>query len=310
MGNPGQNGPIVRASDQQTGAKDYRRTLRWAGVVLIALAMGNASVHYRDLQLPDALLIVIAGICLCYGKLWVTRVVAFFSGFYLGAAGLSLVLTLPFVPLGLWWAMLRNPDLRWYGQGLLGLAMLGVIGWIYWKTGDPHLPRRWEEEQTDQQPRRRAWVGLTLGLLLAVGSLTQAIQTTSGPTAQRARAEAARRLGRGYRYFLSEMTIRSTPQGQRVQAGIFAYDRRDLTRLSVSWEDKELLTYPGFREWLRIVPLHPLFPIAGEQQEQESGGTDGLLADPALRALSAADGQRRALTLVASHCPTFKRMMK
>ncbi len=270
----------MTASNPESQVKDWRRTLRWVGVVLIALGVWNtwpdvyAAIYHKDLRLPDGLLVVIAGICLCYGNLWVARVVAFFSGLYFGAAGLSLLLTLPFVPLGLWWAMAGNPDLRWYGEGLLSVALLGLVGWIYWKTGDPRLPRRWEEEQIGQEPRRRrAWVGLALGLMVAAGGLTAAVQIISGPIAQRARAEGVRRLGPGYRYFISQMTIHYGPHGESVRAELFAYNRRDLKRLSVGWEEKTSSTFPGFNEWLKVRPLHPLFPIAGEEQEQESSGT-------------------------------------
>ncbi len=265
-------------SNAENPVRDYHTTLRRVGIAFFVIgAWVFAAGLYSTLTARRGTIDFagffywIPAVMLYRGRLWVARVAAFFSGLYVGAFGLSFLLALPFVPPPLVWPLMRSGDFRWYGQLLLSLVMLALAFWIYLKTSDPYLPRDWEEADTDQvPPRRRAWVGLALGIALAISSLSSAVQLLYGPTAQNLLRQGERKLGAQYRYYLSDLTIRDDAHGHTVRANLLAYNWHDLKRLSAGWKDTDIASFPGYTQTLKMPPLHLHFPLAGSKTDTQS----------------------------------------
>jgi len=225
--------------------KNYRRSLLWVGGVVTAIGVYdtvwdvyNMASPHEGSVLAIGPFVLAAGVLLLFRVLWAARVVAFCSGFCLGLFGAGGFLYLTLVPGGLVWAVLRGKDLHVVGWVLLGLLYFAVALWLYLKTGDPGLPRNWEETAGPVRRRRRAWVGLALGIVVAVPLVSLVSREMRGAHGRRAIAEARQKLGGGYEYFAGDVNMHPTDGiGVRVEATVLAFNAREIKRVEVGWRE-------------------------------------------------------------------------
>lgn len=223
---------------------DYRNSLRTVGMVLIAVGaldiawMACHIAHGIGYESSLNIFAVIAGILLCRGSLRAARVVALFAAFFLsGFLGVPLLLLL-IVPPDLIWTYVRLRPLM-VVETCLALAFILVLSaWVYRRLTAPAVLAAMDEQHIEYRRfTRRPSIGFIAGVVLVLALLAAGTVVLRGAAAERARAEARREVGEGYRLYVSSVSWFTSGGKTTVEATVTAYNRDEIRTVEVSWEE-------------------------------------------------------------------------
>ena len=224
---------------------DYRKTLRLAGLVLIAVALVDLGemvytmVTRGGVRSNFGLFALIPGICLLRGSLRWAWWVAFFAagslGLSIGVAGLLPTI----VPAGILVPAFRSYPLLMTKQSLVMLLHFAVTVWVLLKVTAPSVLMEADRRESPEQPslRVRPLYGFIAGTVLAAVMVIGFGSFLRSDGAQRARAEAARKTGPGYQYFVCQLFWESAA-GKTVSGGrVIAYNPLEAREMVVRWKE-------------------------------------------------------------------------
>lgn len=223
---------------------DYRQSLRIVGIVLIIVGfldigwMIYCIANGESYSSSFNIFAVVAGILLVRGGLRTASVVAFFSAFMLsGFIGVLLVLPL-IMPFDLVLAYLRVYPASFGGYLLLAVFILVLLGWIYSRLTAPLVAAAIVEKYPRyasfwRRPRNGFFVGALLVIVLVVGLGFM----LHGVSAQRACAEAKLKVGNGYKFCVSDLSIQSSGGRTHVAALVTAYNQKEIRKVEVDWDE-------------------------------------------------------------------------
>ncbi len=231
--------------------KDHCRSLRRLSTVPILLGAWAAQGGIRSaLVSPDQVVpqtvisgvgacSILAGLLLYRGSLRTARIVAFLSSFVLSAFLFQTLARLAAMPRELVWAMLRFRPFAVLGDAILPVCFFALLAWTYMALSDPALPPKWAEVEGEARPRRRrAWLGLALGVLY-MAPMWNVASHLRHDQVQRATLEARKRVGSGYGFYVTRFDQHG-PRDQQVRASVVAYNAHEVRDVSVSWEEPAL----------------------------------------------------------------------
>jgi hypothetical protein len=224
---------------------DYRKVLREVGLALMVVGLLDTGWMaycfsrgwgYRSSFNVFAL---VAGILLVRGSLLTARVVALFSAFLIVVlAGTALLFPILMrVPLGLVWLYLRLRPLPAVGSLLVLGALLVLLAWTYRTLTKPTVLAAMDQRQVDYRHwRYRPSSGFAAGgLLLAI--LIGSFGLYFGGVRSQVEEEARKKVGAGYRLWVSSVSVSSTSGGHTVvQAEVIAFRDREMKRVPVEFE--------------------------------------------------------------------------
>jgi hypothetical protein len=232
-------------TDAPAPMDDYRKVLRKVGLALIVVGlldigwMAYCITRWWSYSSSLNVLAVIAGILLIRGSLPTARVVAFFSAFLIVAfAGIALLFpVLMRVPLDLMWLYLRLHPFVAIGSLLLVPALLVLLWWTYRMLTKPAVFAAMDQQQIDYRHWRcRPSTGFVAGGLL-LSFLVGSLGIYSSGLRSRAEQEARKKVGAGYRLWVSSVSVSSTSGGHTVvQAEVIAFRDREMKRVPVEFE--------------------------------------------------------------------------
>jgi hypothetical protein len=223
---------------------DYRQSIRVVGIVLIVV--GFLDIGWMIYCIANGvsysssfnIFAVIAGILLVRGGLRTANVVAFFSAFMLsGFIGGLLVLPL-IMPFGLVQTYLRVYPASFSIYSMLAVFILVLLGWIYGRLTAPLVTAAIVEKY----PRyasfwRRPRNGFLVGALLVIVLVSGLGFMFHGASAQRACAEAKLKVGVGYKFCVSSMSMQSSGGRTHVAALVTAYNQNEIKSVEVEWDE-------------------------------------------------------------------------
>lgn len=224
--------------------EDYRPVLRKVGTVLVVVGLLDIAwmvyclTRWWSYSSSFNVFAVIAGILLIRGSLPTARVVALFSAFFFtGFAGVALIFPIAArLPLELAWLSLRLHPLPVIGFLLFLFTLLALLWWTYRMLTKPAVLAAMDQQQINYRHwRYRPSSGFIAGALLAVVLGSTAI--FSGGVRHQVEEEARRKVGEGYRLWVSSMSVSSTAGGPTVvQAEVVAYDDHEIRTVPVAFE--------------------------------------------------------------------------
>ena len=223
---------------------DCRTSLRTVGIVLIVVGVLDIGwmVYCVRARMGYSsslnIFAVIAGILLCRGSLRAARVVALFGAFFFsGFLGLPVLLLLT-VPADLIWAYVRLRPLI-VAETLLALTFILVLSaWVYRRLTAPAVLAAMDEQQIEYRRfTARPSTGFLAGIALLLILLVLSSAVLRGAGAQRAKAEARKEVGEGYKLFVSSLSSRSAGGRTTVEANVTAYNRDEIRSVRVTWQD-------------------------------------------------------------------------
>lgn len=222
--------------DQQAHAQVLRR----AGMVLVAVgAIDIAVMVYciaNGISYSSSLNIfaVVAGVFLIRGSLVAAGLVRWFAVFFL-AAMCALLVAWPFMqPIDLTLTQARLSPISTGVSVLLLLAVAVLCLWLQRQLGSPPvIVATRASGKKVRSMRAAAAAGLGLVLLLAVAIP----QMLAGESGARAKTVAQERLGAGYRYHVSSLSMSTTSGGTTVSARVTAWNEKEVRVVPVEWNE-------------------------------------------------------------------------
>ncbi|MGC9943031.1 MAG: hypothetical protein ABSE48_14465 [Verrucomicrobiota bacterium] len=223
---------------------DYRQSLRDVGIVLIIVGFLDIGWMIYSIASGESysssfnIFAVIAGILLFRGGLRTASVVAFFSAFMLsGCIGVLLVLPL-ILPFDLTLAYLRVYPASFGSYLLLAVFFLVLLGWIYSRLSAPLVKAAIAEKYPNYGSLwRRPRNGFLVGALLVVVLALALSFMLHGASAQRACAEAKLKVGEGYKFCVSSLSMQSSGGRTHVAAFVTAYNQTEIKKVEVDWDE-------------------------------------------------------------------------
>jgi hypothetical protein len=223
---------------------DYRPSLKAVGVSLIVVGVLDIGwmiwcvSHGERYSSSFNIFAVIAGILLVRGGLRTASVVAYFSAFLLSTF-VGLLMALPFImPLDLFLTCFTLHTASFVRNALFTGCVMAFIGWIYHRLTSHEVVAAIAEKYPRyttfwRRPRCGFLVGAFLALILtvALGFMMH------GARAERAIAEAKRKVGTGYRFCVTSLNMSSSRGSTRVGASVIAYSKDEIKRAEVGWEE-------------------------------------------------------------------------
>ena len=224
--------------------EDYRPSLRVVGITLIVIGvldigwMIYSVAHQQSYSSSFNVFAVIAGILLVRGGLRTANVVAFFSAFMLSSF-IGVLIVLPFLmPLDLLLAYLRVYPASFGGGVLLTVGVLVLLGWIYRRLTTPAVMTaiaerypRWTSYW--RRPRTGFFAGVLLVLILVVGLGLM----MHGATAEHAIAAAKQKVGEGYKFHVSSLSMQSSGNRTHVEVVVTAYNQKEIKSIPIEWDE-------------------------------------------------------------------------
>jgi hypothetical protein len=232
-------------TDAPAPIDDYRKVLRKVGLVLIVVGLLDTGwmvyciARWRSYSSSFSIFAVIAGILLVRGSLPTARVVALFSAFFLTSfAGIALLFPIMMrLPPDLVWLYVRLHALMATGFLLLVTALLVLLAWTYRTLTKPVVLTAMDQQQIDYRHwRYRPSSGFAAGGLLLAILIGSFGLYFSGVRSQ-VEEEARRKVGAGYRLWVSRVSVSSTSGGPTVvQAKVIAFRDREMKTVPVAFE--------------------------------------------------------------------------
>jgi hypothetical protein len=224
---------------------DYRTMARLIGVGLtcVGLFSVGATVYWvvrsqgQVLDLSAGVLAVIPGVALLMGSRRALHVIAFLAAVLLGWLAVCLAAAACTVPVALVLPALRSFPAE-IAKGVLWLIVALAFAVLVCRTsllsGEPATAGI--KPTFDRGSRRRLFWAVAVGAALAVLPASCIVSLQRGSAAERARAEAARTTGPGYRYFVYHLSVHYRTAGSRTSAKVIAFNSREARSLEVTWQ--------------------------------------------------------------------------
>lgn len=214
--------------------------LRRAGQVLIGLGLVDVAVLIYGAVAGASwssglgFFAIAAGFFVMRGSLRVASVVRWAATFA-ASAGMALVGVWPWVqPLELTLTLARlNPWTVTVAAAVFAV-LLAVLVWVVRQLGRMEVL---QARAAAGRPVRRMRIPIVLGAGLTAGLAAIAITFAASATAVKARDLAAAQLGSGYRYHVTAVNIRSTPQGTSVRGIVTAWSATEVRNVAVTWDE-------------------------------------------------------------------------
>lgn len=214
--------------------------LRRAGQVLIGLGLVDVAVLIYGAVAGTSwssglgFFAIAAGFFVMRGSLRVASVVRWAATFA-ASAGMALVGVWPWVqPLELTLTLARlNPWTVTVAAAVFAV-LLAVLVWVVRQLGRMEVL---QARAAAGRPVRRMRIPIVLGAGLTAGLAAIAITFAASATAVKARDLAAAQLGSGYRYHVTAVNIRSTPQGTSVRGIVTAWSATEVRNVAVTWDE-------------------------------------------------------------------------
>ena len=215
--------------------------LRRVGQVLMALGLLDVAVLVYGAVTGASwssglgFFAIAAGFFVMRGSLRVASVVRWAATF-VASAGVALVGVWPWVqPLDLTLTLARLNPWTVTVAAAVSAALLAVLFWLVRQLGSaPVLLAR----TAAGRPVRRMRIPMLLGAGLTAGLAAIAITFAASATAVKARDMAAAQLGSGWRYHVTALNIRSTPQGTSVRGIVTAWSATEVRNVAVKWDER------------------------------------------------------------------------
>jgi hypothetical protein len=223
---------------------DYRSSLKVVGIILIIVGLLDIGwmiwciAHQQGYSSSFNIFAVIAGILLMRGGLRTANVVAFFSAFLLSGL-IGALLTFPFlVPLDLMLAYLRAYPVYFIVSLFFVVCTLVLLGWIYSRLTAPLV----KAAIVEKYPRyasfwRRPRNGFLVGALLVIVLVLGLGFMLHGASAQRACAEAKLKVGDGYKFWVSSLSMQSSGGRSHYSAVVTAYNQTEIREIPTEWDE-------------------------------------------------------------------------
>lgn len=177
---------------------------------------------------------IAAGFFVMRGSLRVASVVRWAATFVV-SAGAALVAVWPWVqPLDLTLTLARLNPWTVAVAAAVSAALLGVLVWVVRQLGRMEVL---QARAAAGRPVRRMRIPIVLGAGLTAGLAAIAITFAASATAVKARDLAAAQLGSGWRYHVTAVNIRSTPQGTSVRGIVTAWKATEVRNVAVKWDE-------------------------------------------------------------------------
>jgi hypothetical protein len=163
--------------------------------------------------------------------------VAFLAAFGLGTLAGTVILLPLIVPVGLIWPAIRLYPLLIAKHLLWEIGALVLTVWVYRRVTAPAIHAAADQEPPDRRHFRvRPLCGLIAGVVLVAALAVGIRSMLHGEVAQRARAEAQRKTGAGYDYFVYQVLWEYVGGKKTTSAKVIAYNSREVRELKVAWE--------------------------------------------------------------------------
>ncbi len=181
---------------------------------------------------------VIVGILLYRGGLKTTKVVTFFSAFFLtGMGGVIFIFPL-FTPPDLLLTQIKLNPLSSAGYFVFAIFLLLFLAWILKSLTSPVIHEAMAQKGINPKSFfSRPRTGIICGiLLLAILGVTLPL-LLKGETAEMAKTEAQKQVGEGYMLSVSTININSNFNGKtNVYAVVTAYNDKEIKQVEVQFE--------------------------------------------------------------------------
>ena len=222
--------------------ENYRSTLKTVGIWFIILGLIDSGYMVycisNDISYSSSFNIfaVIGGILLYRGSLKTAVVIRWFSAFFLSAMTGVLLFSPLFIPLGLVETEFRiNPFLS-AGSLAIGICLLNFLFWAYRRLGSDDILNAMEQQEIKFnfwwfKPKVGFIVGCCLALLLAI--LLNFAQR--GAAAEMAKIEAQKKIGPGYNFVVTSMSMGSSYNKTWYRATVAAYNEKEIKSVAVEW---------------------------------------------------------------------------
>lgn len=214
--------------------------LRRAGQVLIGLGLVDVAVLIYGAVAGTSwssglgFFAIAAGFFVMRGSLRVASVVRWAATFA-ASAGMALVGVWPWVqPLELTLTLARLNPWTVTVAAVVFAVLLAVLVWVVRQLGRMEVL---QARAAAGRPVRRMRIPIVLGAGLTAGLAAIAITFAASATAVKARDLAAAQLGGGYRYHVTAVNIRSTPQGTSVRGIVTAWSATEVRNVAVTWDE-------------------------------------------------------------------------
>jgi len=230
---PGSTTPIDPAVSSVSILRRVGQVLMALGVVDVAVLVYSA-VTGASWSSGLGFFAIAAGFFVMRGSLRVASVVRWAATF-VASAGVALVGVWPWVqPLDLTLTLARLNPWTVALAAAVSATLLAVLVWVVLQLGRQAVL---QARAAAGRPVRRMRVPMVLGTGLTVGLAAIAITFAASATAVRARDMAAAQLGSGYRYHVTALNIRSTPQGTSVRGIVTAWSATEVRNVAVKWDE-------------------------------------------------------------------------
>jgi len=223
---------------------EHEAILKKVGIALIVVGLLDISfmvyciINEISYSSSFNIFAVIAGILLYRGGLKTAKVVTFFSAFFLtGIGGVIFIFPL-FIPPDLLLTQIKLNPLSSAGYFVFVLFFLIFLTWVLKSLTTPAIHEAMDNKGINpksffSRPRSGVLCGLLLLAILG-GTLPLLLK---GETAERAKIEAQKKVGDGYKLAVSTINVSSNFNGKtNVYAVVTAYNDNEIKQVEVQFE--------------------------------------------------------------------------
>ena len=223
---------------------DYRAIMKKVGLALIAL--GTIDVAYMIYCIAHRIgysssfniFAIIAGVYLYQGNLKSIRIVTWFSAF-LSSAFIGMIVLSPFfMPINLMTTYLRLHPISFIAYNFIAIALIIFLLWVYKTLSSESILAALAQNNVEnkwlmRKPRNGFIFGGSLPVILVIVMSVSLFAETPG----KAKIEAEKITGPGYKYHVSSWNINATFGGKTFyRANVTAYNDHEIKDVHIEWE--------------------------------------------------------------------------
>ena len=180
---------------------------------------------------------IVAGVFLYRGNLKSVRIVRWFSAF-LSSAFVKMMLLFPFfMPIDLMTTYFKLHPIAFVAYSSIAIALIILLVWVYQTLNSEAILAAIAQNNVDnkwlwRKPKNGFIFGVCLPILLVI---TISV-SFSGETAEKAKFEAEKIAGLGYKYAVTSLNVNSTFGSKTYyRADVTAYNSTEIKQLHLEW---------------------------------------------------------------------------
>jgi hypothetical protein len=223
---------------------DYRSIMKKVGIALIAIGTVDVAymiyciIHSIGYSSSFNIFAIIAGVYLYRGNLKSVRIISWFSAF-LSSAFIGVMVLFPFfTPIDLMTTYIRLYPIAFIAYSFIAIALIIFLIWVYKTLNSEVILTAITQNNVDnkrlwRKPKNGFIFGGCLPVILAI------IMSVSlfGETPEKAKIEAEKITGSGYKYSVTSWNINSTFGGKTFyRVNVTAYNDHEIKDVHVEWE--------------------------------------------------------------------------